>query len=419
MAKNKNGKRKSKGNPNQSQIPRLQARIDQLASMVQPKAGKKKRNRQRKKSGNRVSHGATLANFHPFARGFLDPFGAKDVRVPDSVLVKTGTTSVRWFGGGVGGTPIYNYTTGTAYGTMIAAPLAGLSGAFPVHYSFVPTGTQSFFDGTNSASPWTPDFTKCWGDANMNYSLLPSDPSAGKSYRVAAGGLKMVFYGIPPTQSADIYCVPMFNGDVISSDYGTMNVKRIKHYRITGNDEIVLPLPMRHIGEAFEWIDSSKTGFTNASFPGDDNLSTGSVTFNSFTRVASSNFTPAITAIKAWSPQSGLGGWQCAFTLPPGAGWRFEFILHFETMANTQSVGFFSDYDTKTSYADGNLMETVANLAAHASNTETVVQGGTATPWEDLKHTVGNATLNAMSAKLRGEPILERIVLEGVKTAMA
>jgi len=404
----------AKGAANQSsRIPQLVRRLEALANKPpapQPSGKKKKRNRNKKKT-NRVSHGATMANFHPFARGFLDPFGARGVRVPDSVLVRTATTSVRWYGGGAGGTPIYNYANATVYGTVLAAPLAGLSsdGGLPLHYSFTPSGANSYFDYSGNASPFTPDFSKTWGDGQIGYNLMPFDPKSGKSYRVAGGGVKLIFYNIGPMVNADVYAIPMFNGDSVSSDYASMNSKRIKHYSLSGNDEIVLPIPMRHIGEAFEWIDSSKTGYTTASFPGDDNMS-GNVTFGSYVKTASTNCTTTNTAIKAWSPQSGLGGWQIAFTLPQNAGFRCELMLHFEVMANS-SVGpnYFQDSDLKPSYANASVMETVANVVGHDSITETVRQGGIETPWQEFTEKFGNATSSAIAGKLV-EPMLERVM---------
>ena len=169
MAKKKNGKGKS--NPQaalQGQISRMQ---QQMQAMVSARAGSGQSKSAKRKARKRARAAASgtgkartprfnLDSLSPFARGMLDPFRAKGVRVPDTVFVETMTTTTRSWCTAAGNTPIMNYSTQMGYGTVIFAPLAGTATYKNLHVSFAKDGNSKFFDNTGNATPSTVDFTK-------------------------------------------------------------------------------------------------------------------------------------------------------------------------------------------------------------------------------------------------------------------
>lgn len=407
MAKSKkNGKKQQQGQPSNAQLMQQIKGLATRGNSGGSSNGPKKKRTRRRKSGSRVvSHGASLANFSPFARGFLDPFGATGVRCPDSVLLKSGTTTHKWFATAASsiGAPSYNLTTSPVYGTLLYTPIAAPgSAAKALQFSFTTDMTKSFFDYTANATPTVQNYAASFGGTNCTVAYQSFQATLGKAYRAVGGGVKLYFYNIPPTTPVDLYAVSMFNGDSVISDFGTMNAKRVRHFRLTGNDEIVLPVPIRHIGEAFEWINGANDGSTAASFASDDKIGTSN-TFG----VANAKYTASVdntsswTGITAWSPQSGLGGWQLCFNLPPLAGWRAEAVIHYEVLASsTIPSGFLADTDMKVCYANQKEVETVANVAGHSGVTETTRNGGVSNPWADFAEQVGNSTASAIANEL-------------------
>lgn len=396
MAKGKNGK--GKGNPSgtvealKQQIAALQRKISS-GTAQQGSGKKKKRTRRRKSTGTGKARGPKfdLSTLSPFARGMLDPFRASRVRVPDTVYVETMTTTTRTWFSGANGAPVMNYNTQAAYGTVLFAPLAGTQTYKNMHVSFAPDNNGNFFDYGTNATPTTLVWGKGWADSGIVTTYGDTNPLLSKSYRCVGGGLKFSFFEIPDNVTADIYCVPMFNGDTVVGQMGPLRASKIKHFLCKGNDTIILPLPVRHLGEAFEWIDSTKDGFTNASFPADDNLASGK-TFKDFAVVGSADNTTANTAINCWSPQSGLGGWQLGIQLPAGSGFRVEAILHWEFLSTGTTNAYWSE-EAEISYSNSNHIEGVCNVVSRSIRAETKLANGESTP-------IGEA-LNAASEQLR------------------
>jgi hypothetical protein len=300
-------------------------------------------------------------------------------------------------------------TTQTAYGTLIAHPIAVTPGGVTraLNYAFTPTLTKSFFDFSGNAAPLTADYTKNFGNSTVAGLFVPFDAKLGRAYRVAGGGLKLCMFNIPPQTPVDVYALAMFNGDGIVADYQSVSAKRIRHFRLDGNDEIVLPIPIRHMGEAFEWINASQDGTATAAYPSDDKVGAGQ-TIGSYVTTASTDVTNTNCGIQAWSPQSGLGGWQIAFNLPPMAGWRAEFVIHFEVLSSaTVPSGMLSEGDTKVSFANSGLMETVANITGHTAMKEEVMHGGVANPWDDFVKSVGNSTASSLAKDLATDAFID------------
>lgn len=410
MAK-KNGKGKTSAKPSEAALRSLQDKIKRLENKTSQQ-GKSKKVSLKSKKGK--SSGPSVETLSSFARGFLDPFGASHVRVPDSFLGRTATSSSRTFMGGVNGVPSFNFTTAQAFGTILAAPI-WKTAAYPSHYSFTPSATRSFFNYDNVPTTQTIDYSKNFTDVNWASAMgMINDGAPWRALRVSGGGVRVQFMGIPPQTPVDVYAVPMFNGDTVMSSWDNVANQRVRHWRLTGDDQIVVPWAVRHTGEAFEWVANPKSGESVTDYPTDDNL-TGAVIPNSYQAGVAADRTAANTAIRAWSLQSGLGGWQLAFNLPPGAGWKAETIVHVELqMGQTTSSFYAGDADSKQTYCDSQQLEEVCNLAARSCVKEAVMTGGASSPWEDLRAEFGNQTLNSLTRAVKEHQLIEKTLQLGL-----
>lgn len=414
MAK-KNGKGGSNTKPSEAAVRDLREKIKKLEARTK-QTGKKPKVSLKSQKGK--SSGPPVSVLSSFARGFLDPFGASEVRVPDTFLSRTATSFSRQFAGGPGGAPSYNFTTANVYGTIISAPLWNTS-ASPFHYSFTPTSARSFFNYDNVATgPQAIDYTKNFGDVNIA-SATGILGTGIMAKRVSGGGVRISFYGIQPQTPVDLYAVPMFNGDTVMSQWENVANQRVRHWRMTGDDTVVVPWCVRHTGEAFEWVTGLKTGASATDYPADDGVSTANIP-SAFSTAVAADRTSTNCAISAWSLQSGLGGWQFAFNLPPGAGWRVETIVFIEAqMGQTNTSYYGSDKDSKPSLCDMKQLETVCNLASLTALKETTMNGGVESPWEDLRAQLGNATLNTLTEAVKENKLIEKTLMYGLGKIIA
>jgi len=395
-----------------NEIQSLTSKVQSLSARLAQGGGKKKK---KKGKGNKGAKGATkvrkalpdVANLGSFARGFLDPFGLRGSRVPDSSLVRTTTSYSHYWIGASNAVPSFNFTNATAYLHIAAAPLFDPA-ANPLRCASTPDAMQSVWNYTGNTAPTTIDYTKIWGgltQANNRGTVT----NGYKNFRVSGGGVKIKLVGISSTQQVDVYAVPMFNGDTSTPYWQNVIAQRVRHWKLTaGNHEVVIPWPVRSTNDAFEYCKGTLTGAATTDYPTDDKVTS---TFSGFVYTASTDVGNTNAAVDAWSMQSGLGGWQIMFSLPPGSGWNCESIVHAECIMNQTVPSYYvGDSDSAVSLADHAQLEKVGNLVAMTCNKDETVTGSTASPWTELAGELGSQTLAGMTDALKDSKLLRRAV---------
>lgn len=359
-----------------------------------------------------------VENLGTFARAFLDPFGVRGARVPDSSLVKTAVSWSHYWTGATNGVPSFNFTNNTCYVQVIGAPLWANS-SNPLRAYITPDATQSFYDFSGNASPLTFDYTKHFGVGSGAENHGPLTTTGCKAHRVSGGGIRIRLTDVNPNNPVDVYAVPMFNNDTLSSTFGEILVQRVRHWRVSeGSEDLIIPLPVRSINNAFPWVNAGKNGAVAADYPTDDAVTSNNL-FAALIATPSTNVTSTNTQVSAWSLQSGLGGWQICFNLPPGVGWTADLMLHAECLLTGTTPSYYaaSDADTKVSLADRQQLETVSNLVAMTCNKEETVYGGTVSPWYELASEMGSQALDGLTSMLKDSQLVNRMAKAGGSVA--
>lgn len=405
MAKNKN-----KPNPNAiksltNQVQALNAKLKASKAARQPKPAKK--GKKEKKKGQRNIIGGLTS----FARANLDPFSVRGARVPDSTLLRSGTSYSRVIAGS--GAPSSNYTTTKAFVSITAAPLFNQN-CRPLQVWSTPDPTVSWFNFASNASPSTADYTKNWGSIFQGFDQ--GNPSTFQDYRVSGGGFRLKFFNIVNTNPVDVYCVPMFNGNTTIATWGNLVPQRTKHYRLdSGDARITLAYPVRHITDAYDWVANGKTGTAAADYPVNDGIS-GSVLQSSRVVTASTDCTSTNSGVLAWSLQSGMGGWQVAFTLPPGVSWMAEAITHVEYLREgTTPDAYNAESSSKLCYSNEQELEAVCNIISTTCQQEKTLKGGNDSPLSEFIETARNQTMNGFMRVLKESRVFEEAAAEGAR----
>jgi len=339
-------------------------------------AGKKKNKGKKKKGAKKGLRSVRLTS--DFSRAFLDPFSISGARVPDGSLVKTSVASIRYVIDN--GRPRFNFTSAPVYQMVSAAPLWP-SGSKPLIQFSSTAGTSSWFDYTNNSNPGQGDLTKS-GALVASSSATPLGGTV--SYRVTGGGVRLKFTNIPPPTPADVYVTAKFNGERMPANYEQAANRVTRHWSVKGDDELVIPFPIRSMQNSFEWINSGRPGSEVDDYPRDDDFTAQSQLRASIAFTASADNTGAIQNITGWSMQGGLGGLCICYRLPPGAAVAVESIVHIEGIPSFDYNNVTSDTNTKVELSNASEVEAVCNAASLISQCNASSNRGATTPLEDL-----------------------------------
>lgn len=398
------GKKKNSTASN-GQIKDLTARVDKLGKLLkQEKKGKQKNaggdKAAKKKSGKTKTTKRIVLGAFP--RGILDPFSVRGTRVPDGAYIRTATSYVRYY---TSAAPSYNFTTNTPYVSLMACPIYS-SAALPLSVACAAAAANSWFDQSANASGNVTDYTKNFARAGTGggVNFEQGNPTGGyANYRVTGGGLRVKFYGIPPMTPIDVYALPMFNGDGRIARYQELTGQKTRHWRIKGDSVITLPWAIRDLWNAFNWTDGVKVGTAASDYPAQDNI-TAAMLPSAFATASSTDNTNTNVSIEAWSLQTGMGGWQLVFNLPPGAGWLSESISHLEVeMPRSTANAYETEANTRPEYCNTRQMEVCCNLAASTCQDDTTQTQGNDSPWEDVRRKLGNKTIEAIGKILEDQ----------------
>jgi len=419
MAKNKNGKGK-KGN---QAIQRLQAQVADLKSKAggQKASGKNRKKRNRRKSGQAAiaRFGQNFALRSDYARAVLDPFNVRGARVPDSFMLRTGTSFANFYFNSK--KPAFNFTNIEQYVYLNTAPTS-VQALKP----FVCAGTAPASSGAQPGSFFNIGASNTFNTGTW-FSVTPttvydSEFPVTDSYRVTGGGLKINLTGGTEDVPILVYVVPCFNGDPTLTTYQDVVGMHTRAYTVEKNKEtITLPIPIRSTSSAYNWIASAAHPGTDVDdYPDEDGPFTAANMRNAYVATVSTDNTTTNSAVKAWSLQSGLGGLQVVMKLPPGAAWSAEYIIHFEYIAslgNTLGKGTFGDDSFKVCLSNQAEIEAVGNACAAATQSLHESHSGNESVVNDLQNLraeVVGQTAQGIQDAMQDTQILRELVGVGV-----
>lgn len=303
-----------------------------MAKNQKNKQAKPKAKPQKQRVSGRVvaKRGPTHVELSEFQLASFDPFALRGARVPDGDVRPTYTTFTRWQLNS--GRALVNNTNSYAYMAFLHLPV--LSNAYngTVFAGSTTSPVNSIFDFSANAAATTTDFTKTWGQVNSSMSSeVGTALTNASSFRVSGGGLKLIISDCTPTNQASVYSMPLFNRDDLTEYYDRMVSYASHRFRVSDNAEVVVPIPIRSSGDAYDWIPSTMDGSAFTHYPYRDQ--SGMSTLNapgSLVVTNSTDCTSADSVTRLYSMQGGLGATWTWVKLPPGASISAEWITHGE-----------------------------------------------------------------------------------------
>jgi hypothetical protein len=261
-----------------------------------------------------------------------------------------------------------------------------------------PSPTATWWDFTNNASPLTWDFSKnCLAGGNRVATPIPN----ASMCRCSGGGLRLNFIGGTTSAPIDVSYQPRFNRDFHAPTYQDLLTNRTRSWRFTRSDGIVFALPVRSATTAYQWTVPTSYGSSTGDYDEHDGIDVGTQLRTAMTATAS-NANAGTAGVNAWSLQSGLGGLQVAFALPPGAGFETESILHYEYQPTSQNATT-NDTTLESCPANAEHVEAVVNAASIITTTEGGHNSqGAESPWSDLMNLAKNGATQVSQGAVSG-----------------
>lgn len=408
-------KGKKKGDGALRQLKQEISDLKSKQAQAAKNGGKKKRSRNKNRSSGLGAE--TLRS--NYARAVLDPFSVKGARVPDSFMLRTGTSFVRWIQNS--SKPAFNFSNIEQYIWASMAPSWSVATKPLVVAGTVPSAVNGV-PGSWFVMPATNVFNTATWCNTTPASYYDVDNPGKDSYRVTGGGLKFSVFGVRDDDPATVLVYPCFNGNGQCATWQDMVNNSTRSWLLKGKDSVTIPFPIRNTNDAYTWVkDSSHPGNEIDDYPAEDGPFTTAQLRSAFANSNSGDFTAQNTAITAWSYQAGMGGIQLACRLPPGAAWSIEGIVHIEYIAAAGSItgraGLMDD-GYEVCLSNEAEIEAVGNAACVATQVTTQNEGGAENPWEDLKRLSREGTsqvLKGVGDALADSQLLRRMTGVGIR----